>query len=293
MPVFSSTLSPSSQSVAALTLVATPIGNLGDMTLRAVRILQEVDVILCEDTRTSQPLLNHYDIRKPLEAYHDHNEQQRAPILIARMQQGERFALISDAGMPLMADPGYRLVSLCQDALLRVSVAPGPSAIPAALALSGLSPHPFVFLGFFPSKDAALGACLQPFVHTPATLVGFETAPRLVAGLRRLYGRLGNRQAAVVREISKRFEEVQRGTLERLMEYYHQHPPKGEIVLVIEGNKNSLPSAQDWQTLLQEALITRPLPQAVREVATLSGVSKREVYQYALTLSQSAATGYE
>lgn len=219
-----------------LYLVPTPIGNLEDMTLRALRILNEVDVIACEDTRTSSVLLAHYQIRTPTTSYHDHNERTRAPQLVARMLAGQNVALISDAGTPGISDPGYHLVRQCIDNGLVVEALPGPTAFVPALVASGLRTNRFVFEGFLPHKKGRQTR-LRALAEETRTIVLYESPHRLVRALEQLAEVLGgDRSAAVCRELSKKFEEVARGTLLELKSLYAaRERVKGEIVLLVAG----------------------------------------------------------
>ncbi len=219
-----------------LYLVPTPIGNLEDITLRALRILKEVDLIACEDTRTSAVLLNHYGIETPRTSYHDHNEARKTPHLIARMQAGERIALISDAGSPGISDPGFFLVRACLEAGVPVEALPGPTAFVPALTASGLPCERFVFEGFLPVKKGRQTR-LQALATEPRTMVFYESPHRLVRTLAQLAEVFGpDRRAAVARELTKTFEEVRRGTLAELHAAYAAQPRvRGEIVLVVEG----------------------------------------------------------
>src|SRR5215467_7638422 len=202
--------------VAGLYLVATPIGNLRDVSLRALEILAAADVIACEDTRVTRKLLSHYGIATPLTPYHDHNAATARPKLIARLAQGARVALVSDAGTPLVSDPGYRLVSETQAAGHPVTAAPGASAVLAALSVAGLPTDRFFFEGFLPAKEAARRTRIAALARIPATLVLFETGPRLAAGLADLAEGLGDREATICRELTKLHEEVRRGSLSEL-----------------------------------------------------------------------------
>lgn len=221
-----------------LYLVPTPIGNLEDITLRALRVLREADVVACEDTRTTSVLLQHYDIDTPRLSYHDHNERQRAPQLIDRMRGGETVALVSDAGSPGISDPGFYLVRACLEAGLKVESLPGPTAFVPALVLSGLPTERFAFEGFLPPKKGRQSR-LASLAREERTLVFYESPHRLVKTLDQLAEHLGaDRQAAVARELSKAFEEVARGTLAELSATFAQRDRvRGEIVLVVGGFK--------------------------------------------------------
>lgn len=218
-----------------LFLVPTPVGNLGDMTYRAVEILQQVDVILCEDTRTSSFLLKHYQINKPLTPYHQHNEHKIVQHLVDQMQAGRTFALITDAGTPGISDPGFLLLRECTKNNIKVTCLPGATAFVPALVQSGLPCNQFIFEGFLPVKKGRQTA-MKALVEEKRTIVFYESPHRLVKTLKELSTFLGeDREAAVVREISKKFEETQRGSLSQLILHFEKLPPKGEIVLIIAG----------------------------------------------------------
>lgn len=217
-----------------LTIISTPIGNLGDMSQRAVDSLQRADRILCEDTRHSARLLNHFGIERPTSAYHDHSDDRARARYLAQMAEGQHLALISDAGTPLVSDPGYKLVADAIDAGFHVSAVPGPAAPIMALTVSGLPSNRFLFEGFLPAKAGARTSTLKMLAPIPATLLFFESGPRLAASLAAMGDVLGNRDAAVTRELTKTFEEVRRGPLMELAEHYNDAgPPKGEIVVVV------------------------------------------------------------
>lgn len=219
-----------------LYLVPTPVGNLEDITLRALRVLKEVDLIACEDTRTSGVLLAHYDIDTPRTSYHDHNERHKAPHLIERMEAGQKIALISDAGSPGISDPGFYLVRECVRHDITVEALPGPTAFVPALTASGLPCDRFVFEGFLPAKKGRQKRLLVLAEET-RTMVFYESPHRLVKALKQFEEHFGaQRQAAVVRELTKKFEEVRRGPLDEIREYYEAHNKvRGEIVIVVGG----------------------------------------------------------
>ena len=219
-----------------LHVVSTPIGNLADITLRAIETLRSVSAVLAEDTRHSRHLLARHDITTPLEAYHEHNEARTTPRIVARMLAGESFALITDAGTPLLSDPGERLVRAALDAGLVVSPVPGASALLAALSASGLETDRFTFFGFLPRKGRERSAALETIAALPHTAVLYEAANRLEETLRdiaRVGG--GGREAVVAREMTKQYEEFRRGTVDELAEYYGEGAPKGEVVLLLAG----------------------------------------------------------
>src|SRR5258707_226248 len=229
-----------------LYLVATPIGNLGDITLRALETLAAADLIACEDTRVTARLLDRYGIRTPLTPYHDHNAQAARPKILARIRDGGAVALVSDAGTPLISDPGYRLVCAAQDAGAAVTAIPGASAVLAALGVAGLPTDRFFFEGFLPPKEAARRKRIAALAGIPATLVLFESGPRLAAALADLAHGLGPRAAAVCRELTKLHEEVRRGDLEPLArDYTGDAETRGEIVIVIAPPADEETPAED------------------------------------------------
>ena len=269
-----------------LYLVATPIGNLRDVSLRALETLAAADVIACEDTRVTRKLLSHYGIGTPLAPYHDHNAATARPKLIARLAEGARVALVSDAGTPLVSDPGFRLVRTAQAAGHPVTAVPGASAVLAALTVAGLPTDRFFFEGFLPTKETARRARIAALARIPASLVLFETGPRLAAALADLAAGLGEREAAVCRELTKLHEEVRRGTLAQLADAYRALPqPRGEIVIVTAPPAQAqAASADEVDALLRNALDRLSVKDAVDEVAGLCGQPRRDVYRRALTL---------
>ena len=236
------------QIAPGLHVVATPIGNLRDITLRALGTLAAADAVVAEDTRVSRNLLAHYGIATPLVAYHEHNAAAMRPVLLARLQKGERLALISDAGTPLVSDPGFKLVARSGGAGLPVTSAPGPSAVLAALVVAGLPTDRFFFEGFLPAKSGARRARIAELASIPGTLVLFESPRRLAETLADLAAVLGPRQAAVARELTKHFESVRRGALDRLAaDYERDGPPKGEIVLLVAPPGEDAPALDGFR----------------------------------------------
>jgi len=270
-----------------LHIVATPIGNLGDITLRALATLAGADLIACEDTRVTRKLLDRYAIGTPLTPYHDHNATAARPRLLQRLAEGAAIALVSDAGTPLVSDPGFKLVRAVQEAGYSVTSLPGASAPLAALAVAGLPTDQFLFAGFLPPKETARRARIAELARIPATLVVFETGPRLAATLADLAAGLGQRrEAALCRELTKLHEEIRRGELATLADTCADEPPRGEIVLVIAPPQASQPiSAAETETMLRQALKRVSLKDAVGEVADATGLPRREVYQRALALT--------
>ena len=268
-----------------LHLVATPIGNLGDISLRALWVLNGVDRILCEDTRVTARLLAQFGITKPLDPYHDHNADRVRPSVLAALRRGETLALVSDAGTPLVSDPGYRLVREALAEGLKVTAAPGPSAALTALVLSGLPPDTFLFAGFLPPRATARRKALAQWVELAATLVFFEGPSRLAATLADMAAVLGDRSAAVARELTKRHEEVRRGTLMELAAQYRTEPaPRGEVVIVVGPPEKALaPNIGDLDARLDTLLGRLSLRDAVAALADETGLARRIVYDRALT----------
>jgi 16S rRNA (cytidine1402-2'-O)-methyltransferase len=276
-----------------LHVVATPIGNLGDVTLRALATLAGADVVLAEDTRLTKRLLAHYGIATPLEAYHEHNAERVRPRLLARLREGASMALVSDAGTPLVSDPGFKLVEAALADAIMVTGAPGPSSVLAALMIAGLPTDRFFFEGFLPQRPAARRARLTQLAAIPGTLVVFESPRRLAAMLADAAAVLGERATAVTRELTKLFEEVRRGTLAELAHAYAQEEtPKGEVVVVIAGPGEDMGPAQAGESLdarLAAALQGHSLKEAVARVAADTGLPRRQVYARALELSRRPA----
>ncbi len=267
-----------------LYIVATPIGNLGDLSPRAADVLARADLLAVEDSRVTGKLLRHLGVKRAMTPYHDHNAHEVRPQLLARMA-GESVALVSDAGTPLISDPGYKLVRDARDAGLPVTTIPGPCAPIAALTLAGLPSDRFLFVGFLPSKAGARGAAIAELAPVRATLLLFESGPRLGATLRALADAMGEREAAVVREITKLHEEAVRGRLPELAARYAEDAPKGEIVVVVgPPGEADAPGAADIDALLAEALTRLPVGKATSEVAALTGLKRSDLYARALAL---------
>ncbi|MGH7122484.1 MAG: 16S rRNA (cytidine(1402)-2'-O)-methyltransferase [Acetobacteraceae bacterium] len=286
---------PAANVPEGLVLVSTPIGNLGDISARAVAALQAADLVLCEDTRITRRLAGIFAIHAPLSPLHDYNEARRVTEILALLAAGRRIALVSDAGTPLLSDPGFRLVRAAVAAGVAVSAVPGANAALMALTLSGLPPQPFLFLGFPPPRSAARRAAFARIAQLEkaglaATLLWYEAPHRLAATLADLATSLGPRDAAVARELTKRFEEVRRGTLAELAAHYGALPVRGEITLVVAPAAAWEPAEAEL-----EARVARLLAQdmSVREVAALvaaeTGASRREVYARALALNRNRA----
>lgn len=271
---------------AGLTIVATPIGNAGDIGLRALDVLKHADAILCEDTRVSMKLLTRHGIRRPLLAYHEHNAERMRPKILARLREGESLALISDAGTPLVSDPGYKLVQAAIAEGLFVTVVPGASAALAALVLSGLPPDRFFFAGFLSARSGQRREELRELASIPSTLIVYEAANRLGETLADMAAMLGPRQAAVARELTKLFEEVRRGDLAALAQHYASAAVKGEVVIVIGPPLAGVSAGADAiEAALAEALKTLSLRDAVDQVAAATGTPRRVVYKRALALT--------
>ncbi len=271
----------------ALYLVATPIGNLGDITLRALETLAGADVLACEDTRVTRVLLDRYGIATRPYAYHEHNADEVGPRLVAALDEGRSVALVSDAGTPLVSDPGYRLGQLALAAGHKVVPIPGASAPLAALVGSGLPNDAFLFAGFLPTKDKARRDRLGELATVPATLVFFESPHRIGATLAAAADVLGaDRPAAVCRELTKAFEEFRRDTLAGLAAHYAENPQvKGEIVLVIgRPTEQAPPEAADVDALLAGLVCDMPAGKAATEAARLTGMNRRDLYQRLLEL---------
>ena len=271
-----------------LYLVATPIGNARDITLRALDLLAAVDIVACEDTRTTGRLLGLHGISATLTAYHDHNAARVRPALLERLKAGQAVALVSDAGTPLISDPGYRLVVEARAAGITVTTAPGPSAPLAALTVSGLPTDRFFFAGFLPSKRAARRRALETLSAIDGALLLFESARRLASSLADMADVLGPREAAVVRELTKLHEEVRRATLDVLAaQYGDAGAPKGEIVIVVAPPGADTDRLDDRvvDELLRAALATDSLRDAAARVALATGLPRRRLYNRALELA--------
>jgi 16S rRNA (cytidine1402-2'-O)-methyltransferase len=272
-----------------LYLVATPIGNLEDITLRALRILKEVDQIACEDTRHTLKLLNHFDIHKPLVSYHEHNEITRASELVLAMERGARVALVSDAGMPLVSDPGHRLVTLAIRHHIAVVPVPGPAAVVAALAASGLPTEEFLFLGFLPARSGERQRALERLRIEDRTLVLYETPHRISDTIADAVAILGDRPACLAREVTKLHEEFRRGKLTEIFQSLNEDPAKGEMTLVIGPAEKGAPGANidtaqslaaRVDELMHQAKLDRK--EALKLAAKERGMSKRDAYRQLL-----------
>jgi 16S rRNA (cytidine1402-2'-O)-methyltransferase len=277
-----------------LYIVATPIGNLEDITLRALRVLREADVIACEDTRQTVKLLSHFDISKRLVSYHEHNEITRAPEIVIELEQGAKVALVSDAGTPAISDPGFRLVGLCLRHGISVVPVPGASAFVAALAASGMPIEEFTFAGFLPSRQTARRKALRTLADEPRTVALYEAPHRLLDTLEDALEILGNRPAVIAREVTKAFEEFHRGHIEDLVAGLRKKPARGEITLLIgpadgqathlngngTGEKSTAPLSHRVEEIMKERGIDRKA--ALKFAARERGITRREAYKQLL-----------
>jgi 16S rRNA (cytidine1402-2'-O)-methyltransferase len=269
-------------------LVSTPLGNLADISARAIAALQHADLILCEDTRMTSRLLAAHAIGTRTAPLHEHNEDRQIPAILARLRQGQTIALVSDAGTPLVSDPGYRLVRAAIAEGLPLTATPGANAAILALTLSGLPPQPFLFMGFPPPKEAARRVCFAQLrameaAGLSATTIFYEAPHRLAECLATAAETLGARPAAICRELTKRFEEVRRAPLDALAAHYATHPARGEITIVIGPAGDSTPEI-DLDALLRAALATMRVKEAVAEVTAATGLPRKTVYARALAL---------
>ncbi len=273
---------------AGLYLVATPIGNLRDVTLRALETLAAADVIACEDTRVTRRLLDHYAISTPLTSYHEHNAAAARPKLIARLGDGAAIALVSDAGTPLISDPGYKLVRAARAARHVVSAIPGPSAVLAALTGAGLPSDRFFFEGFLPARQSQRRARIAELARIPVTLVLFESGPRLAGSLADLAAGLGEREAAICRELTKLHEEIRNDNLAALARAYAAGAEsRGEIVIVVAPpTAPDAPDAAAIDAMIRSALRRASVKDAASEIAETTGLPRRDIYQRALALAK-------
>ena len=272
-----------------LYLCATPIGNLGDMTPRVVETLRQVDIIAAEDTRNSIKLLNHFEINTPMTSYHEYNKVEKAHQLIAKMQEGQDVALITDAGTPAISDPGEILVAMCHEAGIQVTSLPGPAACITALTLSGLSTRRFCFEGFLPADKKEKALVLDDLKEESRTMILYEAPHHLVRTLEELYEVLGNRRITLCRELTKKFETVLPTTMKEALVKYETEEPRGEYVLVIEGKsfeQKKEEAIKGWEEMTIEEHMAYYEAQgmdhktAMKQVAKDRGVGKREIYSY-------------
>jgi 16S rRNA (cytidine1402-2'-O)-methyltransferase len=267
-----------------LYVAATPIGNLKDVTFRVIEALSECDLILCEDTRQTAKLCAAYDIRTERRAYHEHNAERVRPEIIARLQGGARVCLVSDAGTPVISDPGFKLVRAAREAGVAVHPLPGPCAAIAALSAAGLPTDRFLFAGFPPPAVEARRSFFRKFARTPASLVFYETAPRLAESLKDMLAVFGDREAALARELTKMFEEFRKGTLSELVGSSLAEPPKGEIVVIVGPPDEEAASPSEVDAFLTAALTQMSVKEAAAAVADSFAITRREAYERALRL---------
>lgn len=264
-----------------LYVVGTPIGNLEDMSVRAVRTLQQADFIAAEDTRVTLKLLNHFDIKKPMLSYHEHNARQKGGEILTRIQNGENCAIVTDAGMPCISDPGEDLVRLCAENGVQIKVVPGPSAAISALAVSGLDTSRFVFEGFLNPQKNARQKRLEELQREERTLIFYEAPHKLTDTLEAMLQVLGDRKISLARELTKIYEEVVRTTLSQALAHYREQPPRGEFVLIVQGAPKQEETLTFEEALsLIEALVEKgePLSKAAKDVAHQTGFKKGELY---------------
>lgn len=267
-----------------LYVVATPIGNLRDITLRALETLAAAELVLCEDTRTSAKLLDHYGIKGRRQALHEHNERARSEEIVGRIAAGAAIALISDAGTPLLSDPGFPLIRALAEANQPIIPIPGASALLSALVVAGLPTDAFTFHGFLPPKAGARANALARLSDSRETLVFYESPRRLADTLAAMADAFGDRQAVVTLELTKRFERAARGSLTDLAERFGAEETKGEAVVVVAGATETAPAAEDWQAALAQAMTKQPLRAAVDDITARYGLKRKDVYDAALAL---------
>ncbi|MDO4300955.1 MAG: 16S rRNA (cytidine(1402)-2'-O)-methyltransferase [Clostridia bacterium] len=271
-----------------LYICGTPIGNMEDMTLRAIRILGEVDLIAAEDTRQSVKLLNHFDIKTPLTSYYEHNKEVKGPQLIKMLKEGKNIALVTDAGMPGISDPGEDLIKLCYENNIEVTIVPGPTAVITALVLSGLNTRSYIFEGFLPKNKKQRTDVLEKLKNETRTTVFYEAPHHLLNTLNDIYKNVGNRQIAVERELTKRHETVNKGSLSEIISYFQENEPKGEFVIVLEGADsdeiksqkiakiNEMSITEHFNSYIAQGLDEKS---AMKQVAKDRGIGKRDVYR--------------
>lgn len=270
-------------------LVATPIGNLRDITFRALDVLSSVDLIICEDTRVTGKLMSAYGFKKKMQVYNDHSTDQQRDSLTALVEEGKAIAVLSDAGTPLVSDPGYKLVRAAIEKDLYITSVPGPNAALSAFQLSGLPTDQFSFLGFLPPKSTARQNTLKKWVEAPGTLIAYETGPRLLESLQDMRAVLGDRDASVMRELTKMYEEVRRGTLSDLILYYTEKgAPKGEIVVAVGHAVAEVISTESIEEQLKKALEKMSVRDAAEVVAQATGKPKKTIYTLALKLASAS-----
>ena len=284
-------LVPGEPLAPGLYIVATPIGNLEDITLRALRVLRDCAAIACEDTRMTRRLVERYGLCRTLVSYHEHNARAALPGILRRLQDGEAVALVSDAGTPMVSDPGYRLVEAALAEGVTVVPLPGASALLAALVAAGLPTDRFFFAGFLPSRHAALRTALQGLHSVPSTLVFYEAPGRVADALRDMEAVLGDRPACLARELTKRFEEFRRGTLSSLAASAEDEPPRGECVILVGPPGKEAGEEAALDQMLLDALSRESVRDAAAMVAEASGLPRRKVYSRALELAKLGTSG--
>lgn len=273
-----------------LYICGTPIGNIKDITIRCIETLQNVDIIVAEDTRHTLKLLNHYNIKKPLESYHQHNKTTKGPKIIKLLKEGKNVALVSDAGMPSISDPGEDLIRLCYNSEINLTIVPGPTAFTSAIVLSGLKTRSFCFEGFLPNNKKLRVNLLNNFKKEVRTIILYEAPHNLIQTLQELYDFLGDRNIAIVREVTKKYEEVHKGTLQEILLFFQNNSPKGEIVIIIEGisqQEQELLNNEENQFIhlnIQEHFqhyinLGYSSKDAMKLVAKERKISKREIYK--------------
>ena len=269
-----------------LYLVSTPIGNLTDISLRALAVLYAADVVYCEDTRHSRKILQRYGIRKSLQTYHDHSDENLRGKIISQLEKSHSVALISDAGTPLISDPGFKLVREVQNSGYEVKCIPGATSVVAALTISGLPTDRFYFEGFLPTKNSERQKRIEALTELRTSLIFFEAPSRLVRTLEALRNVLGDRDCAVVREITKKFEEVLRGSLSDLESRCEEQKIRGELVIVVAGAEAKVPETEEIRTWLRQAMQTQSLRDAAKEVSRAHNLPRNKVYELGLQLKQ-------
>lgn len=269
-----------------LYIVATPIGNLGDISPRAIAVLQEADVIACEDSRVTKKLFSLLGIslHKTFITLHDHNEDEQAQKIIDLINEGKAVAQVSDAGSPLISDPGYKLIKRCRAAGVYITTLPGCCALISALQLSGLPTNRFMFVGFIPNKDKARQDLFKKYQNLDSTLIFYETAPRIIKTLTAAKEIFGHREMAVAREISKVYEECLSGSAEELIAHFNTAEPKGEMVFMVAPAEENAAPEIDLEVLLREKLAESSLKSAVKEIVETYGLNKNDVYEQALRI---------
>lgn len=274
----------------SLYICPTPIGNLEDITLRVLRILKEVDLIAAEDTRQTIKLLNHFEINNTLTSYHEHNKYSKGPKIMELIEQGQNVALVSDAGMPGISDPGEELIHSCITAGIEVVVLPGPSAAITALVASGMQTGRFIFEGFLSKKKPEKKMQIESFKYENRTIILYEAPHRLESTLKDLLNNLGDIEVMVARELTKKFEEKLRGKISVLLEHFDSEPPRGEIVIIFQGLGHVKETNEEWsqlsteEHLLLEIKAGTPKKDAVKKVAKLRGLAKQDVYKKSIDL---------